>query len=52
VKAVRNYKAQTVQGGLGTGGTLGVQGGSTPASLAPAAAPAPGERSRPAQSRR
>ena len=41
VKAVRNYKAQTVQGGLGTGGTLGVQGGSTPASLAPAAAPAP-----------
>lgn len=32
VKAVRNYKAQTVKGGLGTGGTLGVQGGSTPAS--------------------
>ncbi len=32
VRAVRNYKAQTVQGGLGTGGTLGVQGGSTPAS--------------------
>jgi hypothetical protein len=31
VKAVRNYKAQTVKGGLGTGGTLGVQGGSTPA---------------------
>ena len=25
-------KAQTVRGGLGTGGTLGVQGGSTPAS--------------------
>ncbi|WP_292443695.1 hypothetical protein [Methylibium sp.] len=32
VKAVRNYKAQTVKGGLGTGGTLGVQGGSTGAS--------------------
>jgi len=32
VKAVRNYKAQTVKGGLGTGGVLGVQGGSTPAS--------------------
>jgi hypothetical protein len=32
VQAVRNYKAQTVRGGLGTGGTLGVQGGSTPAS--------------------
>jgi hypothetical protein len=32
VKALRNYKAQTVQGGLGTGGRLGVDGGSTPAS--------------------
>lgn len=32
VRAVRNYRAQTVKGGLGTGGTLGVQGGSTPAS--------------------
>lgn len=32
VVAVRSYKAQTVEGGLGTGGTLGVQGGSTPAS--------------------
>ena len=32
VKAVKNYSAQTVKGGLGTGGTLGVQGGSTPAS--------------------
>ncbi len=32
VKAVKNYRAQTVKGGLGTGGTLGVQGGSTPAS--------------------
>jgi hypothetical protein len=31
VKVVRNYRAQTVQGGLGTGGALGVQGGSTPA---------------------
>lgn len=32
VQAVRNYKAQEVKGGLGTGGRLGVQGGSTPAS--------------------
>lgn len=32
VRAVRNYKAQTVKGGLGTGGRLGVDGGSTPAS--------------------
>ena len=32
VKVTRNYKAQTVKGGLGTGGTLGVQGGTTPAS--------------------
>ena len=32
VKAVRNYRAQTVKGGLGTGGALGVQGGSTLAS--------------------
>jgi hypothetical protein len=32
VKALRNYKAQEVKGGAGTGGTLGVQGGSTPAS--------------------
>ncbi|WP_298232139.1 CsgG/HfaB family protein [uncultured Azohydromonas sp.] len=32
VRAVRNYRAQTVRGGLGTGGTLGVSGGSTPAS--------------------
>lgn len=32
VVALRGYKAQTVKGGLGTGGRLGVQGGSTPAS--------------------
>lgn len=46
VKSLRNYKAQTVKGGLGTGGRLGVDGGSTPASRevaapAPAAAPKP-----------
>lgn len=43
VKALRNYKAQTVRGGLGTGGRLGVDGGTTPASqaLSPAAIPAP-----------
>jgi hypothetical protein len=32
VKALRNYKAQMVKGGLGTGGRLGVQGGETDAS--------------------
>jgi len=32
VRVVRNYKAQSVKGGLGTGGRLGVQGGQTPAS--------------------
>lgn len=32
VKSLRNYQAQTVKGGLGTGGRLGVDGGSTPAS--------------------
>jgi len=32
VRAVRNYKAQNVKGGLGKGGRLGVQGGQTPAS--------------------
>jgi curli biogenesis system outer membrane secretion channel CsgG len=41
VKAVRNYKAQTVRGGLGTGGRLGVQGGSTPASNEVSSQPAP-----------
>jgi hypothetical protein len=34
VRAVRNYKAQEVAGGMGTGGALGVQGGATPASKA------------------
>jgi len=34
VSAVRNYQAQEVKGGLGTGGALGVQGGTTPASQA------------------
>lgn len=32
VRSLRVYKAQTVQGGLGAGGRLGVDGGSTPAS--------------------
>ena len=32
VAALKNYMAQTVKGGLGTGGRLGVSGGSTPAS--------------------
>jgi hypothetical protein len=30
VRSVRNYKAQEVKGGLGTGGQLGVQGGQQP----------------------
>lgn len=34
VVSLREYKAQTVKGGLGGGGTLGVQGGITPASIA------------------
>lgn len=41
VKALRKYKAQTVKGGLGTGGRLGVQGGDTPASKELDAKPAP-----------
>jgi hypothetical protein len=42
VKALRTYKAQTVQGqGLGTGGRLSVDGAPAPAPAAkPAAAPA------------
>jgi len=32
VMSVRSYRAQEVRGGLGTGGRLGVAGGSTPAS--------------------
>ena len=34
VVALREYKAQTVRGGLGTGGRLGVQGGQTEAGRA------------------
>jgi hypothetical protein len=40
VKATRNYRAQEVKGGLGTGGALGVQGGQTPASKPASATPA------------
>jgi hypothetical protein len=32
VRSLREYRAQSVNGGLGAGGTLGVSGGSTPAS--------------------
>jgi hypothetical protein len=42
VKAVQNYKAQTVKGGLGTGGRLNVDGGVNPNAPAAAAAPAAG----------
>jgi len=58
VVAVRSYKAQEVKGGLGTGGALGVQGGTTAASqalepqpatpAAPAAKPAPKPAAKPA----
>lgn len=54
VKALKNYKAQTVKGGLGTGGRLGVDGGTTAASkeisapaAAPVAAPAPAAAAKP-----
>jgi len=40
VRAARNYKAQEVAGGLGTGGTLGVQGGLVPPTATATAAPA------------
>lgn len=50
VQAVRNYKAQEVAGGLGTGGALGVQGGITPpAAPALATAPAPAPAAAPAK---
>lgn len=52
VQSVRNYKAQEVKGGLGTGGQLGVQGGATPASQAlnpnPTPAPAAASTAKPA----
>lgn len=41
VRALRNYRAQTVEGGLGTGGTLQVDGASTPAPAPVVPAPAP-----------
>src|SRR5215470_7312713 len=48
VIAVRSYKAQEVKGGLGTGGALGVQGGTTPASQALDPAPATKPAAKPA----
>ncbi len=50
VKSLRSYKAQTVKGGLGTGGRLGVDGGTTPASkeLAAPAATVPAAAVKPA----
>jgi hypothetical protein len=61
IKALRNYKAQTVKGGLGTGGRLGVSGGDTPASReadaaqrqpAPKTAPASSAGSKPAKTKK
>lgn len=40
VGALKSYKAQTVRGGLGAGGRLGVDGGTTPASKELASQPA------------
>lgn len=53
VKALKSYKAQTVQGqGLGGGGRLGVDGGAAPSQTsAPGAAPAPAP-TRPAATQR
>lgn len=52
VGSVRAYRAQEVKGGLGAGGTLGVSGGTTPASQAldpqPAPTPAPAAAPKPA----
>ena len=48
VRALRNYRAQTVKGGLGTGGRLGVDGGTTPASQALSPAPSPAAAAAPA----
>jgi hypothetical protein len=47
VKALRSYKAQTVKGGLGTGGRLGVDGGTTPASKEAATTPVPAAQTAP-----
>jgi hypothetical protein len=41
IKAVKSYKAQTVKGGLGTGGQLGVQGSQTGPAVAQPSAAAP-----------
>ncbi|HEX8605680.1 MAG TPA: CsgG/HfaB family protein [Pseudoduganella sp.] len=43
VRATRDYKAQEVAGGLGTGGTLGVQGGLVPATATAAPAKSTGK---------
>jgi len=40
IRALKSYKAQTVKGGLGTGGQLAVQGGVQEQQMAAAAAPA------------
>jgi curli biogenesis system outer membrane secretion channel CsgG len=48
VQSVRNYKAQEVKGGLGAGGQLGVQGGTTPASQALNPNPTPAPAAKPA----
>lgn len=47
VGALKNYRAQTVRGGLGTGGRLGVQGGTTEASKEVDRAPQPAPAAKP-----
>lgn len=46
VRATRDYKAQEVAGGLGTGGTLGVQGGVVPPTATAAPAKSTGKAAR------
>jgi hypothetical protein len=49
VRAARNYKAQVIQGGPGTGGALGVQGSQPANQPAPAATPTSSKKKKPAQ---
>lgn len=52
VRALRNYKAQTVEGGLGTGGTLSVDGASKPAAAATPVQAAPASTTAPSTNRK
>lgn len=52
VRALRNYKAQTVEGGLGTGGTLSVDGASKPAAAVTPVQAAPAQTTAPSANRK